>query len=118
MEAHKGLDQDMKKNPKRQTLHHLLVFDKKVKLVNHTFSGDAEDILKGTVPMDADHALNKGTKHEVECHLLGMAVHWRIAVEGGKQLEDANEPMTTMFSRFAKLTASTNPVPSPTTSGQ
>ena len=113
MEAHKGLDQDMKKNPKRQTLHHLLVFDRKVKLENHTFSGDAEDILKGIKPMDDDLILNKGTPDEVECYLLGMAVYWRIAVQGGKQLEDANEPKTTLFSRFAKRSTK----PSPTKSG-
>ena len=93
----------MKKDEKRQTLHHLLVFDsRKIKLENHTFSGDSTNIVKGTNPMDTDITLNEKTDAEVTCYLLGMAVHWRIAVEGGKQLTDTNQPKMTTFARFAK----------------
>ena len=80
-QAHLTLKDAIKGDTNRQIEYHLLVFEEGIKLVNHTFSGDATfvDCKYNTMEAVVSH---EGQEVDID----GNSNFWVIAVEGGSRL--------------------------------
>jgi hypothetical protein len=96
--VHESLQTNLETKKDRLYSHWLLVFPLGTEMENHILSDDAVHVKKGTLDLVGSYQFvdEKGKQQDVE--LLGVDVHWRIAVKGGEMIRSPSVPKKKRFS--------------------
>lgn len=98
--AHQTLQTNLDASKDRLFSHWLLVFPIGTEMENFVLSDDAVHVKKATLDLVSSYSFVDEKNKNTEVELLGVDVHWRIAIKGGEMIRSPSAP-TKNKKRFA-----------------
>jgi hypothetical protein len=95
--AHESLQTILDNNKERLYSHWLLVFPQGTQMENHILSDDAVHVKRGTLDLVGSYEYLDEKNKNQDVELIGLDVHWRIAVKGGDMIRSPSVPKKKRF---------------------